>query len=121
MADDKTYEVPVEMRDFAERSVEQARKAFEGFMGAAQKAAGSLEGATDNLRSGARDVSTKSMTFAEANVRAAFDHAQRLVKAKNIQEVMQLQSEYLRSQMAALQEQAKEIGATVQKSATPKS
>ena len=26
------YEVPTEMREFAERSVEQARKAFDGFM-----------------------------------------------------------------------------------------
>ena len=32
------YEIPAEMRDFAEKSVEQARKAVEGFFGAAQKA-----------------------------------------------------------------------------------
>jgi hypothetical protein len=31
------YEVPAEMRDFAEKSVEQARKAIDGFMGAARK------------------------------------------------------------------------------------
>lgn len=119
MSDNKGYEIPTEMRDFAERSVEQARKAFEGFVGAAQKAAGTMESATDNLRTGARDVSGKAMSFAEANVKAAFDHAQKLVKAKSLQEVMQLQSDYVRTQMASLQEQAKDIGATVQKSATP--
>ena len=37
------YEIPAEMRDFAEKSVEQARKAFEGFIGAAQKAVTAAE------------------------------------------------------------------------------
>ena len=116
----KPYEIPSEMRDMAERSVEQARKAFEGFVGAAQKAAGTLHGATSNFQSGAIDVSSKTMSFAEANVRAAFDHAQKLVKAKDMQEVMALQSEYVKSQIAALQDQAKEIGSIVQQAAKPK-
>ena len=38
------FEIPREMRTFAEQSVEQARKAFDGFMTAAQKAASSIEG-----------------------------------------------------------------------------
>ena len=113
------YEIPQEMREFAERSVEQARKAFDGFVGAAQKAAGTLEGATSTMNSGARDVGTKVMGFAEANVKAAFDHAQRVVKAKDMQEVMQLQSEYVKAQIATMTEQAKEIGSTVQKAASP--
>jgi len=33
------YEIPNELRDFAERSVDQARKAFEGFVTVAQKPA----------------------------------------------------------------------------------
>ena len=61
------------------------------------------------------------MSYAEANMKAAFDHAQKLVHAKDLQEGSQLQSEYLKAQMANLQEQAKEIGTTVQKAVTPKS
>lgn len=117
----KTYEVPSEMRELAERSVEQARKAFEGFVGAAQKAAGTFQGATSTMQSGARDVSSKTMSYAEANVKAAFDHAQKLVKAKDMQEVMQLQSEYVKAQIATLQEQAKDIGSIVQQAAASKS
>lgn len=115
------FEIPSEMRDMAERSVEQARKAFESFVGAAQKAAGTFEGATSMMHTNARDVSAKAMTFAEANVKAAFDHAQQLVKAKDLQEVMQIQSDYVKAQIATLQEQAKEIGSAVQKAAAPKS
>lgn len=117
----KPYEIPTEMRELAERSVEQARKAFEGFVGAAQKAAGTLQASQNTFQSGARDVSLKTMSFAEANIKAAFDHAQKLVKAKDMQEVMQLQSDYVKQQIATMQEQAKEIGSIVQKSAaTPK-
>lgn len=115
------YEIPAEMRDFAEKSVEQARKAFEGFMGAAQKAASAVESSAFTVPSGVKDVGAKAMSYAEANMKAAFDHAQKLVHAKDLQEVVQLQSEYLKAQMANLQEQAKEIGSTVQKAVTPKS
>ena len=115
------YEIPAEMRDFAEKSVEQARKAFEGFIGAAQKAVGTVDAGAFALPASVKDVGSKAMAHAEANVKAAFDHAQKLVHAKDLQEVMTLQSDYLKSQMANLQEQAKEIGTTVQKAVTPKS
>ena len=114
------YEIPAEMRDFAEKSVEQARKAFEGFIGAAQKAVSATENAPFALP-GVKEVGAKAVSYAEANVKAAFDHAQKLVHAKDLQEVMKLQNEYLKSQMSALQDQAKEFGAAVQKVVTPKS
>ena len=116
----KPYEIPSEMRDMAERSVEQARKAFEGFVGAAQKAAGTFQGATSNFQTGMQDVSSRTMSYAEGNIKSAFDHAQQLVKAKDMQEILQLQSEYVKTQIANLQEQAKEIGSLVQQSAKPK-
>ena|SRR5271157_5295894 len=115
------YQVPTQMRDFAANSIEQARNAFEEFIGLAQKAVGSMEAGALTMPSGVNDVGAKAMGYAEANVRAAFDHAQKLVQAKDLQEVMQLQSEYLKAQMATLQEQAKEIGSTVQNAVTPKS
>lgn len=114
------YQVPNEVRDFAEKSVEQARKAFEGFAGAAQKA---LTSTTDLpiVPPGAKDVGAKALSFAEANVNAAFDLAQKLVKAKDPQEVFQLQAEYVKSQLATIQEQTKELGAAFQRSTTIKS
>ncbi len=114
------YQIPNEVRDFAEKSVEQARKAFEGFSGAAQKA---LTSTTDlpMVPPGAKDVGVKAFAFAEANVNAAFDLAQKLVKAKDPQEVFQLQAEFVKSQLANIQEQTKELGAAFQRSTTTKS
>ena len=109
------YEIPTEMRDFAERSVAQARKAFEGFMGAVQKASSTVESATGSASSTAKDASSKAISFAETNVTAALDLADKLVHAKDVQEVLKLQAEYLQSQMASIQTQAKEMGEAIQK------
>ena len=109
------YEIPTEMRDFADRSVAQARKAFEGFMGAVNTASETFDGATGSVATSAKDASVKAVTYAETNVNAAFDLAGKLVHAKDVQEVVKLQTEYLQAQMAAIQAQAKELGEAVQK------
>ncbi len=113
----KGYEVPPEMRDFAERSVAQARKAFEGFMGAVQKTAGSVDTASIPGLSGAKDISLKAVSFAETNVNAAFDFAERLVRANDLQEVLAIQTDYVKAQLAAIQSQTKELGEVMQKAA----
>ncbi|MDB5569133.1 MAG: phasin, partial [Hyphomicrobiales bacterium] len=109
-------QIPAEMRDFAERSVAQARKAFEGFMGAVQKTA-SVDAPAFPPAAGVKDVSQKAVAFAEKNVTSAFDLAEKLVHAKDVQEVITLQTEYLQQQMAAIQEQTRELGEVVQKAA----
>ena len=111
------YQIPTEVRDFAEKSVEQARKAFEGFAGAAQKALDTSADMPFGLPS-AKDVSAKALSFAEANVNAAIDLAQKLVHAKDPQEVFKLQSEFVQAQLRAIQEQTTELGASLQRSTT---
>jgi phasin len=108
------YEIPAEMRDFAEKSVEQARKAFDGFIGAAQKTVDTLEGSADTVQASAKDVTRKSFSYAEQNVAAAFDLAQKLVRAKDVQEAMRYQAEFVRSQFEAMQSQMKEFGSMAQ-------
>jgi phasin len=105
-----SFEIPNEMRNMAEQSVAQARQAFDSFMNAAQKAAAKLEEQTAAAQVGAKGASEKMMTFAERNVAASFDFAQRLARAKDLQEMAQIQQEFLNLQMQALSEQAKEIG-----------
>ncbi len=113
------FEIPNELRDFADRSVEQARKAFEGFVSVAQKAAGTVDAAAETTQSNVKSVGAQVFGFAEQNVNAAFDLAHKLVQAKDPQEALTLQSEFLKTQLSSLQAQAKEIGALLQKSATP--
>ena len=111
MADNPwNFDVPTQMRQFAEQSVEQAKKAVDGFLTAAQKTAAALETQANTAQSGAKDVRQKVMTFAEQNIANSFEYAQKLVRAKDVQEVVALQQEFLKSQMQAMQAQAKDLG-----------
>jgi phasin len=106
----ENFEIPAEMRAFAEKSVEQARKAFEMFLAQANQAVTSFEGQAAAMRKSSEDVRQRAMSFAEQNIAASFDFAQRLLKAKDIEEVVSLQAEFMKAQMQVLAEQAKEIG-----------
>jgi len=119
MANDPTwnFDVPTQMRQFAEQSVEQARKAVDGFMTAAQKAVSTAETQAVTAQSGAKDVGAKVMGFAEQNIANSFEFAQKLVRAKDIQEVMALQQEFLKAQMQAMQAQTKDLGMAATKAA----
>jgi phasin len=111
------FEIPMQMRSMAEASVDQARKAFEKFVSTAQATAGSIEERGATVRAGAKDVSAKAISYAEANVHASLDFAERLVHAKDLSEVLRLHSEYVQSQMRSLAEQASEMGQIVSKAA----
>jgi phasin len=101
--DPKTMmQVPNAVRELAEKSVEQAEKAFEAFMSAASKSVAMVP-------SPATEMSKNTMTLAEKNMKAAFDHARKLIHAKDVQEVLQLQADFLRTQFAAAGEQMKEL------------
>ena len=72
MATDKTgFEIPDQMRDFAEKSVDQARKAFDDFINVTQQAVSKVEVSADEVKSGASDVNRKTLSFAEEHVDAA--------------------------------------------------
>src|SRR6516162_1372554 len=124
MAATDRFDVPPEMRAFAEKSVEQARQAFDGFISAAHSAMGAFEGQAETARKGAKDVTEKAMTFAERNIASAFEFAQELMRARDIQDVLRLQGDYIKRQMQVLTEQARELGESTSKAAkdatTPK-
>jgi phasin len=111
----KSFEIPADMRKFAEQSVEQARQAFDGFMSAANKAVSDIEGRTNAARSGVKEVSERAVTFAQRNIASSFDFAQKLVHAQNVQDVLKLQQDYIQEQIRVLNEQAKELGETASK------
>ena len=111
------FEIPKEMRSIAEASVDQARKAFEKFVTSVQQTAGSIEERGATVRAGAKDVSAKAISYAEKNVQASLDFAEKLLHAKDLSEVMRLHSEYVQSQMRSLAEQASEMGQIVSKAA----
>ncbi len=103
-------EVPAELRDLAEKTIEQAEKAFGMFFEAASKSMTSVPG-------GGAEISKQALAFTEQNMKAAFEHARKLVHATDLQEAMQIQSEFLRSQFTNAGEHMREITGTVMSTA----
>jgi phasin len=111
------FEIPKDLRSMAEASFEQARKAFETFLNNAQQTASSIEDRNATVRSSAKDISGKAISFAEKNVASSLDYAQKLLHAKDLSEVMRLHSEYVQTQMRVLAELASEMGQVVSRAA----
>ena len=108
------FQVPEEMRTMAERSITQARQALDSFLQAARRTAETMEQTTDKVQTGAKDAAQKTLSAAEQNLRASLDYAERFVRAKDLQEAAQIQSEYVRTQFEAMQTQMREVGSVVQ-------
>jgi len=109
------FAIPNELRTFAEQSVVQARKAFDGFIQAANQAVGQMQGQAQAAQSSATEIAHKSMAYAEENVATTFDFAQRLMQARDAADIMKLQSEYLGKQMQALSTQVQDLGQSAAK------
>ncbi|MFM9861034.1 phasin family protein [Pseudoxanthobacter sp. M-2] len=119
MPTDKTgqFEIPPEMRRYAETTVDQARKAFEDFMASAQKTVSTVDAQSKKAKDGAVDFNEQMLSAAEDNIAAAFRLAQRLVQSTSVQEAMELQAKYLQERMAVMTEQARHVGEATAKAA----
>src|ERR1019366_8636102 len=96
-------QVPDAVREMGEKAVEQTEKAFGAFLNAAKQSVAMIPGP-------ATDISRKTLALTEQNMKAAFEHARKLIYAKDMHEVMQIQSDFFKSQLAAAQEQIKQMG-----------
>jgi phasin len=103
------FEIPAEMRALAEKSVEQAKQAFNGFISAAQHAVNTAETQAAAARTGAKEVGELAVDFTKRNIASSFEFAEKLVRAKDAQELTALHAEFVKSQLATLTEQAKEL------------
>jgi len=103
------FEIPEQIRDMGDRSVEQARKALEQFLDAAQKAVVSAEGSARSLSDGAADVNRQTLAFFEENIVESFDLAHQLVQARTVQEMTDLQQAFLRRQMSSAADRGKQL------------
>ncbi|MBZ9934676.1 phasin family protein [Mesorhizobium sp. BR1-1-16] len=118
MADETVFEIPEPMRAFADKSVDQARKAFDDFMSATVKAVDKAETSTKSIQEGARDVNRQAIGFLEENVAASFEFAQKLVRARTVEELQSIHRDFVQRQVAAAQAQTKTVGEVLTKVAT---
>ena len=99
MANQPSFEIPPELRDLAEKNVEQARAAYGQFMDFLTQAMGAWAGTAGAETAGFTTVQEKAVAFAKENAERAFALASDLARAKDVQEVLTLQSRYAQTQM----------------------
>lgn len=106
------FEFPAQMRELAEKNVEQARAAYGQFMEAARKAHDMMGAVVpDNpMTAGMKQVQERTMRFTQQNMEASFSLASELAKAKDFKEMLDIQSRHAQLQMAAYTVQAQELG-----------
>jgi phasin len=103
-------EVPAELRDLAEKTIDQAERAFGMFFEAANKSVGSIQGPGS-------EISKQALSFTQQNMTAAFENARKLVHATDLQQAMHIQSEFLRSQFTNAGEHMRQITGEVMSAA----
>lgn len=99
-----------DLRSLNAQNLEQARQAVDGLLSAAQAAIRSMDDRAATARKGATDLSRAMMQFAQRNIASSFELAQKLMRAKDVDEMRSLQTEYIKAQTQALAEQARELG-----------
>ena len=104
------FEIPEQVRDMADRSVDQARKSLEQFLDATQKAVANVEGSAKSLSDGAADVNRQALAFIEENIAESFDLAHKLIQARTVEEMTELQQAFVRRQMATAADRSKQLG-----------
>ncbi|HLZ02814.1 MAG TPA: phasin [Bradyrhizobium sp.] len=112
------FEVPEQMRAFAEKGVSQARDNYARFKDAAETHNSTIEAVFSAASKGASAYSAKVMEFMKANTTSALDFAQELLGVKSPAEALELWTTHTRRQLEAFSSQAKELGELSQKVAT---
>ncbi len=90
------------------QGVEQAREAMESYLKFFHQSMSAAPFAGTELN--------KKMTaYTQQNVEAAIGFTQKLTQAKDLQDLVRIQTEYLQSQLKSLTEQAKDLSETAMK------
>ncbi|HEY7842985.1 MAG TPA: phasin [Bradyrhizobium sp.] len=112
------FEVPEQMRAFAEKGVSQARDNYAKFKDAAESHNGTMEAVFTSASKGASAYSAKVMEFVKTNTTSALDFAQELLGAKTPSEALELWTTHTRKQFETYTVQARELTELSQKVAS---
>ena len=111
-------EVPAAFREFAEKSVSQAKDNWEKMKAVTEEATDMIETSYSTASKGASDYGIACIDAARANANAAFDFYSQVVTAKSLSEVVELYTSFGRKQFEAMTAQSKNLASLAQKVAT---
>ena len=112
------FEVPEQMRAFAEKGVLQARDSYAKFKDAAETHNSTVEAVFTSVSKGASAYSAKLVEFFKANTTSSLDFAQELFSVKSPTEAVELWTSHARKQFETYTAQVKELAELGQKVAS---
>lgn len=109
------FELPKELREIAEKNVAQAEAAYKQFTDAMTQAMGMWTKSlpANQMTNGFKSVQERAAAYAKANAEAGFALAAEITKAKDVQEVLALQTRFAQAQMQTYAQQTQELGRAV--------
>jgi hypothetical protein len=112
MAVSPHFEIPQQLRDLAEKNLEQARAGYGQFMDAMTQAMGMwAQGAPAHpMTAGFKVLQDRANKFAKQNAEAYFNLAGELANAKDLTDVMGIQARHAQTSMQTYALQAQELG-----------
>jgi hypothetical protein len=111
MAENQPFEIHQQLRELAEENVERARKLYLQFMDGVTQAMGAWSASSSNpWASGFEGVRERAIRYAKENAEAGFALTSELAKARDLQELVTLQSLYAQKQMKLYALQTQELG-----------
>lgn len=106
------FEIPEQLRQVAEKNVEQATAAYHQLMESMTNATGMWMNTmpANNATPGFKPVQDMAEKFAKDSAEACLALAKDIAQAKDVQAVFTLQSQFAQTQMRAYAFQAQELG-----------
>jgi phasin len=92
-------EMPESVRNVMKSSIEQAKKAFDSFIGASQKAMQGMEASSSTPAGGLKDLNEKIAEYTRLNADANFQYAMKLTDTRQLSDVVELQNAHVRETM----------------------
>src|SRR6266851_6350399 len=112
------FEVPEQMRAFAEKGVSQARDSYAKFKDVAETNNGTVQAVISTVSKGASEYSAKLMEIMKSSTTANLDFAQELIAVKSPSEAMELWTAHAKKQFEAFTAHTKQLAELSQKIAT---
>lgn len=120
-AEQATSAAPAQIRDFAEKSVRQAKDGYARLKSVAEETSDTIEDSLATATKGYKELGLKSVDAARSNLNAHFDFLHALIGAKSVSQAIELQTSYARQQFEVVTAQVKELSSLAQKTATESS
>jgi hypothetical protein len=114
---DKLNEQTEKMREMAQATLDKAKEAVSQYITESQKMRERADSGVRASYSSVKEMNEKATAFAEANVVAGFELAQRLLQAKDPQEMGAVYQGHLKEQMEKMNAQFQELGSLMSKPA----